>query len=76
MSNQDNGSVGQEDDENGRSLRIHCTYVREGEIVLEQSEYFDRKKMSIDELIARAKRFEELDMELFEMRISFDQEDD
>jgi len=75
LGNRENSPVGKRGDENGRSIRVRCTYMRDGEIVLEQSEFID-KHMAIDEFITRAKRFEKLGIELFEIQIGFGQEED
>lgn len=54
--------------EAGWSVRVLSTYTRDGEIILEQSEFVDAN-VTIDELIRLAKRFESVGAELFEMRI-------
>ena len=60
--NEDNGSVD-----------VRCTYVRDGEIVLEQTEFVDRK-LTIAELVEQVRRFEDLGMELVDINISFKSE--
>jgi hypothetical protein len=75
LGKRENSPIGRRGDENSRSLQACCTYVRDGKIVLEQSEFIDGD-MTIDELIKTVKRFEDLGIELFEIRIGFGQEDD
>ena len=50
-------------------ILVHCSYMRAGEIVLEQSEFVDRN-LTITELVEQARRFEDLGIKLVGVRIS------
>ena len=75
LGNRENSRVGKRDDDDPRSLRVHSTYVRDGIIVLEKSEFIEGH-ITIDDLVMRVKRFEELGVELSEIRIYFGSENE
>jgi len=50
------------------SVRVSSTYARSAEIVLERSEFVD-ENMTIGDLIRSAKKLEDLDVELVEIRL-------